>query len=91
MVALAVAPSVFAGLFGNGDPRACELAQSNLGPSGGHPFGFDQQGCDLLRERDLRRAAVDRDRRDRPPLGAAALALVLGTLAGYYGGVGRRA
>ena len=47
MVALAVAPSVFAGLFGNGDPRACELAQSNLGPSGGHPFGFDQQGCDL--------------------------------------------
>ena len=85
MVALAVAPSVFAGLFGNGDPRACELAQSNLGPSGGHPFGFDQQGCDLY-------ANVIYGARPSivigvtTTLGAAALALVLGTLAGYYGG-----
>jgi oligopeptide transport system permease protein len=85
MVALAVAPSVFAGLFGHGDPRACDLAQSNLGSSSGHPFGFDQQGCDLY-------ANVIYGARPSivigiaTTLGAALIALVLGTLAGYYQG-----
>ena len=46
-VAFAVAPGVFAGLFGNPDPRVCSLSDSAAGPAPGHPFGFDLQGCDI--------------------------------------------
>lgn len=44
---LAVFPSGFARLFGNGDPRACDLGHSAETGSPGHPFGFDLQGCDI--------------------------------------------
>ncbi|GAB3633051.1 ABC transporter permease [Microbacterium shaanxiense] len=47
MLAFAVAPAPFAGLFGNGDPRACDLADSKVESAPGHPFGFDLQGCDI--------------------------------------------
>jgi len=47
MLAFAVAPAPFAGLFGNGDPRACDLADSAVESAPGHPFGFDLQGCDI--------------------------------------------
>ncbi|WP_255513578.1 ABC transporter permease [Homoserinibacter sp. GY 40078] len=40
-------PAFFAGLFGNGDPRVCDLTRSIDGPEAGHPFGFDVQGCDV--------------------------------------------
>jgi oligopeptide transport system permease protein len=45
--AFAVAPAPFAGIFGSGDPRACDLAHSADGPAPGHPFGFEVQGCDI--------------------------------------------
>lgn len=47
MVAFAVAPAPFAALFGHGDPRACDLADSKVESAPGHPFGFDLQGCDI--------------------------------------------
>ena len=47
VLAFAVAPAPFAGLFGNGDPRACDLANSAIESAPGHPFGFDLQGCDI--------------------------------------------
>ncbi|MGM7670517.1 ABC transporter permease [Microbacterium sp. A93] len=47
MLAFAVAPAPFAALFGNGDPRACDLADSKIESAPGHPFGFDLQGCDI--------------------------------------------
>lgn len=47
MLAFAIAPAAFAGLFGNGDPRACDLANSKIESAPGHPFGFDLQGCDI--------------------------------------------
>ena len=47
MLAFTVAPAPFAGLFGNGDPRACDLANSAVESAPGHPFGFDLQGCDI--------------------------------------------
>ncbi|WP_300267232.1 ABC transporter permease [Microbacterium sp.] len=47
MLAFAVAPAPFAGLFGHGDPRACNLADSKVASAPGHPFGFDLQGCDI--------------------------------------------
>lgn len=45
--AMAAFPPAFAGWFGHGDPRRCDLADSGLPPTPGHPFGFDIQGCDL--------------------------------------------
>jgi ABC-type dipeptide/oligopeptide/nickel transport system permease subunit len=47
LIAIAIVPGFFAGLFGNGDPRACALDMSGQGPTAGHPFGFDLQGCDV--------------------------------------------
>src|SRR4051812_29097560 len=47
MLLIAAFPAPVAGLFGNGDPRYCDLASSGVGPQSGHPFGFDIQGCDL--------------------------------------------
>ena len=47
MIVIAAVPQAFAGWFGHGDPRACDLVNSAIGPSSGHPFGFDKQGCDV--------------------------------------------
>ena len=47
MLAFSAAPGLFAGVFGNGDPRACDLADSAVVSAPGHPFGFDLQGCDI--------------------------------------------
>ena len=47
LVVIAIFPSAFAGLFGNGDPRVCDLGSSGKAPADGHPFGFDLQGCDV--------------------------------------------
>ena len=47
ILAIVIFPAPFAGLFGHGNPHACNLIDSNEGPRAGHPFGFDVQGCDL--------------------------------------------
>lgn len=85
MVVLAVIPAPVARLFGNGDPRACDLGRSGLGPTSGYPFGFDMQGCDLY-------ANVVHGARASISVGllvtlsSFAVALLLGTLAGFFGG-----
>lgn len=84
MMAVALLPDLFAGLFGNGDPRRCDLALSGMGATPGHPFGFDMQGCDLY-------ANVIHGARASISVGvlvtvaSSAVAIVLGTLAGFYG------
>ncbi|MGW6457074.1 ABC transporter permease [Streptomyces sp. NPDC055078] len=84
LILLAAAPGLFAGWFGNGDPTACDLANSAKGPSAGHPFGYDVQGCDLY-------ANVIHGARASLGVGflatgcALAVALVLGCLAGMAG------
>ncbi|MGH3348864.1 MAG: ABC transporter permease [Nocardioides sp.] len=86
LVAMAVVPSAFAGWFGHGDPRACDLINSARPPASGHPFGFDIQGCDLY-------ANVVYGTRNSLAIGvlvtAGALlaAIALGTVAGYFGGL----
>ncbi|MEU0482680.1 ABC transporter permease [Streptosporangium sp. NPDC006013] len=82
---MTVAPQVFAGLFGHGDPRRCDLADSGLPPSAGHPFGFDIQGCDLYSNvvygtRSSVAIAV------LVTASVLVIAVVLGGLAGYFGG-----
>lgn len=85
MVIMGIVPQLFAGWFGHGNPQACQLALSAQGPSPGHPFGFDVQGCDLY-------SNVVYGARASIAIGllttAATLliAVVLGTLAGYHGG-----
>jgi len=84
LVLVAIAPGAFAGWFGHGDPLVCDLADSGRGPGGGHPFGFDIQGCDVY-------ANVVYGARDSISIGLLVTALSLlvavplGCLAGYYG------
>lgn len=86
MIVIAAAPQAFAGWFGHGDPRACNLVNSAIGPSSGHPFGFDKQGCDVY-------ANVIYGTRDSISIGLLAstfglvLAVILGSVSGYYLGV----
>ncbi|MGN7966755.1 ABC transporter permease [Microbacterium sp. 22179] len=82
---IAVAPGFLSGLFGQSDPRACDLLASNRPPGPGHPFGTDVQGCDVM-------ANVLFGTRTSLFIGLTTtaicliVAVVLGTLAGYRGG-----
>ncbi|WP_399880183.1 ABC transporter permease [Streptomyces sp. BBFR51] len=84
LVLVAAAPGLFAGWFGHGDPTVCDLTHSAQGPSAGHPFGYDVQGCDLY-------ANVVHGARASLGVGflatavSLAVALVLGCLAGMAG------
>lgn len=81
---MATVPSAFAGWFGHGDPRACDLARSGAPAAAGHPFGFDIQGCDVY-------ANVVYGARNSLAIGllvtalSLAVAVPLGCVAGYYG------
>src|SRR5690554_181500 len=85
LVVVSVIPAPFASLFGNGDPRACDLTLSGAGPRAGHPFGFDIQGCDLY-------ANVIYGANPSITIGlvvtvaSAVTAIALGLLSGFYGG-----
>lgn len=82
---VAILPGPIAAMFGQPDPRACDLGSSAQSPSATHPFGTDLQGCDIL-------ANVLFGTRTSLFIGLTtavlclAIALVLGTLAGYFGG-----
>ncbi|WP_250445405.1 ABC transporter permease [Actinotalea sp. C106] len=82
---VAAVPSWFAGWFGQPDPRVCDLSSSAQAPSAEHVFGTDLQGCDVW-------ANVIFGTRNSLSVGllstavALAVALVVGTLAGYRGG-----
>lgn len=81
LVAMAVVP---AWLDASG-PGPCVLQQSLDPPSLAHPFGFDVQGCDLF-------ARTVHGTRNSLLVGfgavvaAGALAVVIGALAGFFGG-----
>ena len=82
-VAMAIVPQAFAR---GADPRRCSLTNSRQKPSAEHWFGFDQQGCDYL-------AQVVYGARNSLIIGVSAvlvillLGVVLGAVAGYYGGL----
>lgn len=86
-VLITVWPASVAGLFGNGDPRACDLTNSRGAPdaASGHPFGFTIQGCDLYAS-VVYGAANSIIVGIVVTLGTALIAIVLGLLAGYFGG-----
>jgi peptide/nickel transport system permease protein/oligopeptide transport system permease protein len=80
--AMAAVPRLFTAV----DPRVCDLSKSRAAATGGHPFGFDVQGCDYL-------ANVVYGARPSvlvslvASAGGFVLAAVLGLLAGYFPGV----
>jgi oligopeptide transport system permease protein len=82
-VTMAIAPQVFAR---GADPRSCNLTNSAQKPSAEHWMGFDQQGCDYL-------ANVVYGARNSLAIGLFAvigvliIGIVVGAIAGYYGGV----
>jgi oligopeptide transport system permease protein len=86
MVAVAAFPGLFAGLFGHGDPRACDLTSSALGPRSGHPFGFDLQGCDLY-SNVIHGARPSISIGVLVTAGIMLVAIALGSLSGYFGGL----
>jgi len=78
-------PAFFAGIFGNGDPRACDLRNSAASPQDGHPFGFDLQGCDIWANA-IYGTQTSISVGILAILISVAIAIVLGTVAGLYGG-----
>lgn len=85
VVAMAIVPQAFAGWFGHGNPRQCDLSDSGLGPSPGHPFGTDIQGCDLYANVIFgARASVTIAL--LTTAGTLLLGILAGGLAGYLGG-----
>lgn len=83
---IAIIPGPFAGLFGSGDPRFCDLSRAGMSSVSGHPFGFDMQGCDLF-------SNVIYGARASITVGvlvtflSLVVAVILGALAGFYGGL----
>jgi oligopeptide transport system permease protein len=78
---MAVAPQVFTST----DPRDCDLARSGDGPGPGAPFGYDVQGCDYYAN-VVHGAQVSLSIGFVAILGILIIGLVVGALAGYYGG-----
>ncbi|TFD89474.1 ABC transporter permease [Cryobacterium lactosi] len=86
LILLIAVVALFPGLFTSVSPNLdCQLANSNGGPVAGHPFGFTRQGCDVYARTIFgTQASVT--------VGLLATALVtllgvvVGALAGYYGG-----
>lgn len=81
-IVMAIAPQ----LFTSADPRACSLSNSLQRPSADHWFGFDLQGCDYY-ARVIYGARASIAVGLLVTAGAVIIAVVLGTMAGYYGGV----
>lgn len=78
--------AAFPSLFTNADPLSCDLANSRLGPgANGTWFGYDLQGCDYY-------ANIIYGVRVSMVIGLAVvggslvIGVVLGALAGFYGG-----
>ncbi|WBC17926.1 ABC transporter permease [Micromonospora sp. WMMA1998] len=85
LVVLVAAMAAFPGLFTANDPRDCVLSRQHAGPSGGAIFGYDFQGCDTF-------ARAVYGTRASLLVGAfsalitGVIALVVGMLAGFFGG-----
>ncbi|MBA3361980.1 MAG: ABC transporter permease [Acidimicrobiia bacterium] len=80
-IVMAIAPQ----LFTSTDPRACSLSNSLERPSSEHWFGFDLQGCDYY-ARSIYGARISMAIGVTVIGFAAILAVILGSISGYYGG-----
>jgi oligopeptide transport system permease protein len=81
LAVMAVAPQ----LFTRADPRACGLGNALLRPSAEHWFGTDVQGCDYY-ARTIYGARVSMLVGIIVTSAVVVIAVVLGSLSGFYGG-----
>lgn len=86
IIAAVAAMAAFPRLYTSVDPRDCSLSMSRMPPAAGHPFGYDIQGCDYF-------ANIVYGARTSLSVGLLValftfvIALIAGSLAGYYGGL----
>jgi ABC-type dipeptide/oligopeptide/nickel transport system permease subunit len=82
---MAAFPQVFTSFYpGNPDPRSCTLSNTVDRPSATAWFGFDVQGCDYY-ARVIYGARVSMIIGITTAVFSGAIAVVFGSLAGYYG------
>ncbi|MFF7334551.1 ABC transporter permease [Streptomyces sp. NPDC090306] len=79
--------SIWPSLIASGNPLKCDLSKAQEGSQSGHPFGFDNQGCDVY-TRTVYGARTSVTVGVLATLGVAILGSVLGGLAGFFGGTG---
>lgn len=85
LILLLILMAVWPGLFTRVDPRDCNLVDSLLRPSREHWFGTDLQGCDYY-ARTIHGARVSISIGVLVTVFSTLIALVFGSIAGYYGG-----
>lgn len=86
LIALLLFIALFPGLLTSVPPNNdCRLANSNGGPALGHPLGYTKQGCDVF-SRLVHGAGASLSVGLIATLLMAALGIVFGSLAGFYGG-----
>lgn len=85
LAALFVVVAAWPSLFTNVDPRSCDLMYSNEGPAPGHPLGYTFQGCDIY-SRVIWGAQTSLAVGLIATIIASFVGLVMGALAGFYGG-----
>nr|WP_234320509.1 ABC transporter permease [Streptomyces sp. SBT349] len=81
LIVIALWPSLIAA----GDPQRCDLSRSLEGPTAGHWFGFDTQGCDVY-TRTVYGARASIAVGLCATLGVTLVGAVVGGLAGFFGG-----
>ena len=85
LIAVFLVMAAFPTLFTKADPRLCDLSNSLETPSAEHWFGFDLQGCDYV-ARTVYGARVSISIGVIVTIFAVFISIVLGSLAGFYGG-----
>ncbi|MCI1642588.1 MAG: ABC transporter permease [Actinomyces sp.] len=85
IMVVAILVALFPHLFTSVDPRFCELQNSLKGPTDGHPFGFDRQGCDIY-SRVIFGARASVSVGVLSTIAVVLIGGIIGSLAGYFGG-----
>lgn len=86
VVLVFVIMAAFPWIFTRADPRACSLSRSLAPASWSHPFGYDLLGCDYY-TRVVYGARASIAIGILVTVGTVVVAVVLGSVAGYYRGV----
>lgn len=86
LIILVTLVALFPGLFTSVSPDTnCLLANSNAGPTAGHPLGFTKQGCDIY-SRIIYGTSTSLSVGIVVTIMTAVLGIFFGAFAGFYGG-----
>ena len=86
LIILVTLVALFPGWFTNVSPDTnCLLANSNAGPTTGHPLGFTKQGCDVY-SRIIHGTSTSLSVGIVVTVMTAVLGILFGAFAGFYGG-----